>query len=139
MILINSLMMVFYDYSDMLGTSDTNLILERVGWGFTVIFFTELILKIFSMGFIFHKGSYLRDYWNWLDLISVIIGGIEFLPDLPNLKVLRTLRILRPLRSFKALPSMRRLILSLLNSLKALANVVVFMLFIFILFGIFAI
>ena len=139
MILLNSLMMAFYDYSDMLGTSNKNYILERVGWGFTVVFMTELIIKNLSMGIIVHKNSYLRDPWNWLDLVSVIIGGIEFLPNLPNLKVLRTLRILRPLRSFKALPSMRRLILSLLNSLTALANVVVFLLFIFILFGIFAI
>ena len=91
------------------------------------------------MGLFFEKNTYLRDPWNWIDFVAVIIGTLEFLPGLPNLKVLRTLRIIRPLKSIKALPSMRRLITSLLNSLTALVNVLVFLLFVFALFGIFGI
>lgn len=90
------------------------------------------------MGFVVHKNSYLRDYWNWLDFLVVCIGFIELFPIIPaaNLKSLRTLRVLRPLKSINAFPSMRRLIGSLLASLPSLANAVVFMLFIFLLFGI---
>jgi hypothetical protein len=90
------------------------------------------------MGFCFHKNSYMRDPWNWLDFLVVCIGIIEFIPVIPaaNLKAIRTFRVLRPLRSINAFPSMRRLIGSLLASLPSLANAVVFMFFIFLLFGI---
>ena len=110
--------------------------MNKVGLGFTVLFFIEMLLKIIGLGFFVHKNSYLRDPWNWIDFIAVITGTIEFVPGLPNLKVLRILRVIRPLRTIKAVPSMRRLISSLINSLPALANVVVFLIFIFILFGI---
>lgn len=74
---------------------------------FTAIFTAECALKIVSYGFIYHKNSYLRDGWNWLDFIVVIIGWIELLPNIPNLRGLRTLRVLRPLRSINAIPSMK--------------------------------
>ena len=31
-------------------------------------------MKILSRGFIFHNHAYLRDGWNWLDFIVVILG-----------------------------------------------------------------
>lgn len=131
--------MAMNDYSDPSNTSPMDMILEKIGLVCTVIFAIECLLKIIALGFIVHKNSYLRDPWNMIDLVAIVIGGLEFVPSLPNLKVIRTLRVVRPLRSIKALPSMRRLITSLLNSLPALANVVVFLLFVFILFGIFGI
>ena len=102
------------------------------------MFTVEAVIKIIAMGFVVHKNSYLRDYWNWLDFLVVCIGFIELFPIIPaaDLKSLRTLRVLRPLKSINAFPSMRRLIGSLLASLPSLANAVVFMLFIFLLFGI---
>eukprot|EP00347_Sterkiella_histriomuscorum_P021532 403333648 len=127
------------DYSDPNNETRWNDILDRIGLAFTAIFAVECLLKILAMGFIVHKHSYIRDPWNIIDLVAIVIGGLEFIPSLPNLKVIRTLRVVRPLRSIKALPSMRRLITSLLNSLPALANVVVFLLFVFMLFGIFGI
>ena len=80
----------------------------------------------------------MRDPWNWLDFLVVIVGIIEFMPffSLTTIKVLRVLRVLRPLRSIKSIPSMRRLIDSLLASIPTLANAVLFMFFIFLLFGI---
>lgn len=38
------------------------------------VFATEMVLKIIAMGFFVDKGSYLRDAWNWLDFIVVIMG-----------------------------------------------------------------
>ena len=35
------------------------------------------------MGFVVHRNSYLRDYWNWLDLMVVIFGLLEEL-ELPS-------------------------------------------------------
>lgn len=41
---------------------------------FTTIYTTEMILKIVSRGFILHSYAYLRDPWNWLDFIVVVLG-----------------------------------------------------------------
>ena len=32
------------------------------------------VLRILSMGFVFHKGSYLRNGWNIMDFIVVVTG-----------------------------------------------------------------
>jgi len=127
--------MAMYDYGAS-GESKFNSTLDSISYYFTGFFIVELLLKIVGLGFCLHRNSYMRDPWNWIDFIAVVIGSLEFIPGLPNLKVLRTLRVIRPLRSIKAVPSMRRQVTSLLNSLPALANVVVFLLFMFILFGI---
>jgi hypothetical protein len=102
----------------------------------TAIFTLEAVLKIFAMGFIFHKKSYIRDGWNFLDFICVITGVLDLVATSFNLKSLRTLRALRPLRSINAIPSMRKLVTALISSLPDLLNVSVFLLFIIILFAI---
>jgi hypothetical protein len=47
---------------------------ENSGWFFTVVFTFECISKIIAMGFFKHMHGYLRDGWNWIDFIVVIIG-----------------------------------------------------------------
>jgi hypothetical protein len=39
---------------------------------FLVIYTIEMTLKVTAMGFVLHKGSYLRDKWNILDFIVVV-------------------------------------------------------------------
>ena len=47
---------------------------------FFLIFYTiEMILKIFGLGFVFNRGSYLRDYWNILDFLVVSTGYIDLI------------------------------------------------------------
>ena len=41
---------------------------------FAAIYTLEMILKIISKGFALHKYAYLRDPWNWLDFVVVILG-----------------------------------------------------------------
>ena len=41
---------------------------------FAAIYTLEMILKIISKGFALHKYAYLRDSWNWLDFVVVILG-----------------------------------------------------------------
>jgi len=143
-IFFNSLFMAYTDYKFRVYSDDANIIKKNATiewWGkiFTYIFIVECFLKIIGMGFIVHKNSYLRDYWNWLDFIVVVVGLMEQIqPDASagDMKSLRTLRVLRPLRSINAFPEMKRLIGSLLSSLPSLANAVLFMFFIFLLFGI---
>jgi hypothetical protein len=84
---------------------------------FTVYYILEAIIKIIAFGFIMHKKSYLRDPWNVMDFLVVIIGIISLLPNFPNLKSLRILRILRPLRSINAVPSMKSLVGTILMSM----------------------
>jgi hypothetical protein len=47
---------------------------ENGGWFFSVAFTIEFFLKAIGMGFIHHKNAYLRDGWNWIDFIVVVIG-----------------------------------------------------------------
>lgn len=110
--------------------------IELLGLIFTYIFTVECLIKIIAMGFVVHRNSYLRDYWNCLDFFVVCIGIFETLPGFPKVKALRTLRVLRPLRSVNAFPEMRRLIGSLLASLPELGTAAQFMFFIFLVFGI---
>ena len=41
---------------------------------FLGIFCVEALLKIVALGFILHKGSYLRSVWNIMDFIVVVTG-----------------------------------------------------------------
>ena len=109
-ILLNSLMLAIYDYGDRENLTSYNKKLEKVGTFFSYIFIFECIAKISSMGFVLHRNSYLRDAWNFIDLIVVISSIIEMLPgdaSADSLKALRVLRVFRPLRSIKTLPQMR--------------------------------
>jgi len=73
-ILINSICLAMYDYSDRDGLTEYNKILNWIGVIITIIFIVEAALKIFAMGLVFHKYSYIRDGWNILDLTIVITG-----------------------------------------------------------------
>jgi len=66
---------------------------------FTVIYTTEMMLRIFSLGFIWNKGSYMRSYWCQLDFICVSTAYLEFVGGGgTSLGGLRAFRVLRPLR-----------------------------------------
>lgn len=47
---------------------------EKAEYFFVAIFTVESILKITAFGFLFHPGAYLRNPWNILDFVIVIIG-----------------------------------------------------------------
>ena len=66
--------MAVYDYSDRDNLTFRNDIVEKSGLVFSGLFTVECILKIIGMGFICHKNAYLRDPWNWIDFVVVIIG-----------------------------------------------------------------
>jgi len=64
-----------------------------------------MVLKILALGFIWNKGSYLRDSWNILDFIIVMSGyvGYLFQGGGANLSVLRSFRVIRPLRTISSI------------------------------------
>ena len=47
---------------------------ESIEYVFLVIFTLETILKIIAYGFVMHSGAYLRNGWNALDFVIVVIG-----------------------------------------------------------------
>jgi hypothetical protein len=143
-ILANSVMLALQDYNARIVGDDyvsiRNLNMQQVDDAFSIIFLAECVFKIFAMGFILHKNSYMRDRWNWLDIFVVTISVVTWLPGIEgnsSMKSLRTFRILRPLRSINSLPSMKELIRSLLSSIPGMVNVFIFLAFIFTIFAIF--
>jgi hypothetical protein len=90
------------------------------------------------MGFVVHKSAYLRDYWNMLDFLVVVVSIIELVPFIPSasLKALRTLRVLRPLRSLNAIPKLKEIVTDLLKALPNLGVALQFMGFVFLIFAI---
>jgi hypothetical protein len=69
---VNSITLAMYDYQDRDGLTLWNIVLSWIGQAFAIIFILEAIVKILAKGFVVHKHSYLRDYWNVLDFIIVI-------------------------------------------------------------------
>jgi hypothetical protein len=128
-ILGNSVCLALNDYTDDNNETGWNQNLNKIDQFFTVIYTLEACLKIIALGFFMHQPSYLRDPWNVLDFMVVVIGLISLIPDVPNLKSLRTMRVLRPLRSINAVPSIKRLVKTLLMSLPHLGYLVTFLLF----------
>ena len=55
-------------------SNSINLLLETVEYVFLFIFTIEAVIKIIADGFILHPGAYLRNAWNILDFVIVVIG-----------------------------------------------------------------
>lgn len=121
-IILNSILLCLSDNNDRIYGdkyySRLNEELLKVDTAFTVIFILECTIKIIAKGFFFHRESYLRDAWNWLDFFVVILSIVNFFPNIDSggLKGLRTFRILRPLRTINRMPQMKQLIQTLFVS-----------------------
>lgn len=110
----------------------------------TALFTAEFGVKVVAMGFVLHRGAYLRDRWNWIDFVCVLSGWIDLASTWVGdggsgasvLTSLRAVRVLRPLRTLTKLPGMQELITSMLASIPQLSNVVGILLFFLVLFGI---
>ena len=87
------------------------------------VFVAEATLKIIVMGFVFGKGTYLRDTWNVLDFVIVSFSVLTWILDSVSsisvsfLRGFRALRALRPLRMVSKNEGMRVLVDSLLISI----------------------
>lgn len=103
----------------------------------TAVFIAEFLLKLTSRGAFLHKTAYLKDPWNWLDFVVVIISVLGLF-NLGNkgLRALRTFRVLRPLKTINAVPRIRAQINVLILSIPGLVNTLLFLTFIFLIFSI---
>jgi len=106
----------------------------------TVIFLLEFIMKVFAYGLIMSEGTYLRDRWNVLDFVIVIVSVLNiFLSNLAffrSFRLLRVLKSLRTLRMISRLDTLRLIVQSILSTLPALGNVYLIGQFVFTVFAI---
>ena len=82
-IILNSILLATKDYKgnyDEEYESSWNDALDLIDVFFTVIFLIECLIKIIAMGFILHKKAYLRDAWNWIDFVIVVVSVASFTP-----------------------------------------------------------
>ncbi|KAJ8047198.1 Voltage-dependent L-type calcium channel subunit alpha-1C [Holothuria leucospilota] len=126
-------------------SNDINDKLEIVEYVFIVIFLIEAILKIGAYGLLFHAGAYLRNGWNILDALIVVVGivsiispkasskggGIGFDP-----KALRAFRVFRPLRLVSGVPSLQVVLNSILRAMVPLLHIALLVIFVIIIYAI---
>ena len=98
---------------------------------FLIIFTMEMTLKTIALGFVLEPNTYLRDPWNVLDFVVVIVGWLGTFNAAGNISAIRTVRILRPLRTINSIPEMKMLVNSIIKSIPLLMDI--FALFIFVL------
>lgn len=80
LILLNSIAMAFTDYrfidenyNPRTDVSTINFVIEKAEIFFFIVFVLEFILKITAYGFVLGKNTYLRDSWNQLDFIVLVL------------------------------------------------------------------
>ena len=98
---------------------------------FLGIFCAEALLKILALGFILHKGSYLRNSWNIMDFIVVVTGLIPYtgLNITLNLRLLRSFRVLRPLKLITNVSSLQVVLKSIAKAMVPLLHILVLLVF----------
>ncbi|XP_028398945.1 sodium channel protein 60E-like isoform X2 [Dendronephthya gigantea] len=111
LIIINCILLAFKDQP------------EEVEYVFAALYTMEMILKIIGKGFCLHKFAYLRDPWNWLDFIVVILGYLTMAPSVANLSGIRTFRVLRALRTISVIEGLRTMVNAFLRSMRMLTDV----------------
>jgi hypothetical protein len=74
-----------------------NYVLDIIDLICLIVYTVEVSLKLFVMGAFLHKGSFLRNGWNILDLLIVITSWIGVGVG-PALGVFKIARVFRPLR-----------------------------------------
>lgn len=112
---------------------------NNIDIGFTLLFFIEFIIKSISLGFVFGPKAYLKDYWNHIDFLIIILSIIDFSISniqISQFKVIRLLRTLRPLRYISHNLSMKIVVTALLESLIAIFNVAIVLLIVWLMFAI---
>uniref|UniRef100_A0AAR2KUG2 Voltage-dependent L-type calcium channel subunit alpha n=1 Tax=Pygocentrus nattereri TaxID=42514 RepID=A0AAR2KUG2_PYGNA len=129
---------------------------EQVEYVFLIIFTIETFLKILAYGLVMHPSSYIRNGWNLLDFVIVIVGYFVFvtflsvclhpgeahhMPGKPgglDVKALRAFRVLRPLRLVSGVPSkcLQIVLNSIMKAMVPLLHISLLVLFVIIIYAI---
>lgn len=114
---------------------------EKIEYIFLVIFTAECFMKIIAYGFVMHPGAYLRNSWNFLDFVIVVIGLLStalstFMKEGFDVKALRAFRVLRPLRLVSGVPSLQVVLNSILKAMVPLFHIALLVVFVIIIYAI---
>ncbi|KAK3797828.1 hypothetical protein RRG08_052427 [Elysia crispata] len=108
------------------SNSKFNQVINKFDYFFTSVFTVEIIIKIITLGLIFHKGSFCRSMFNILDLLVVVVSLISFPLDneaFSVVKILRVLRVLRPLRAINRAKGLKHVVQCVIVALKTIYNI----------------
>jgi len=97
--------------------------MARIDLGFTILFTIELAANWFG-----HGRQFLRDGWNWFDLVVVVVSIASVLVasgGISSVKALRMIRAVRLLRIVKRLRPLRRLMNALTSSIMPVLNAMI--------------
>lgn len=122
-------------------SNSVNAYLEKIEYVFLVIFTAECVMKIIAYGLVLHPGAYLRNTWNLLDFIIVVIGVIStalsnLMKEGFDVKALRAFRVLRPLRLVSGVPSLQVVLNSILKAMIPLLHIALLVIFVIIIYAI---
>ncbi|XP_026668099.1 voltage-dependent calcium channel type A subunit alpha-1 isoform X6 [Ceratina calcarata] len=113
--------------------------LEATEIYFLAIFCVEASLKILALGFVLHRGSYLRNIWNIMDFFVVVTGSMTVFAETNvdvDLRMLRSFRVLRPLKLVSKIPSLQVVLKSIIKAMAPLLQIGLLVLFAIVIFAI---
>ncbi|XP_053098402.1 calcium channel, voltage-dependent, L type, alpha 1D subunit, a isoform X7 [Pangasianodon hypophthalmus] len=142
-------------------SNSTNHDLESVEYAFLIIFTVETFLKIIAYGLVMHQNAYVRNGWNMLDFVIVVIGLFSVILEVVtkeggqqgsgspapshghggkpggfDVKALRAFRVLRPLRLVSGVPSLQVVLNSIIKAMVPLLHIALLVLFVIIIYAI---
>ncbi|XP_014896772.1 voltage-dependent L-type calcium channel subunit alpha-1D-like isoform X3 [Poecilia latipinna] len=134
-------------------SNSTNQELETVEYAFLIIFTIETFLKIIAYGLVMHQNSYVRNGWNMLDFVIVIVGLFSVVLEMItkdadsggqtggkpggfDVKALRAFRVLRPLRLVSGVPSLQVVLNSIIKAMVPLLHIALLVLFVIIIYAV---
>lgn len=119
------------------STKEETPVEKNIDLVFNVIYTVEMFLRIFSLGFIWNKGSYLRSMWCQLDFICVMTALMEYAGGGGgSLGALRAFRVLRPLRFVNNIAGLKSIVQSIMSAIPMLKNTMIVLFFFFLIFAI---
>uniref|UniRef100_A0A3B4VQU5 Sodium channel protein type 4 subunit alpha B-like n=1 Tax=Seriola dumerili TaxID=41447 RepID=A0A3B4VQU5_SERDU len=93
-------------------------------YAFTAVYMFEVIIKIVSRGFCIGRFTFLRDPWNWLDVM--VISTAFLTPEFVNLGKVSVLRIIpRVLKMISLYPGVKTTAGALVQSVRRLVGVII--------------
>lgn len=125
--------------------SPEKIFLQSSNYIFSIVFATEMFIKVVASGMCYGPNAYFTSGWNIMDGSLVIISVVDIIMFLINdttsrifgiLRVFRLLRSLRPLRVINRAPGLKLVVQTLLSSLRPIGNIVLICCTFFIIFGI---
>uniref|UniRef100_A0A8C1R5R2 Sodium channel protein n=1 Tax=Cyprinus carpio TaxID=7962 RepID=A0A8C1R5R2_CYPCA len=102
---------------------------KNVEYAFTGIYTFEALIKIIARGFCVGQFTFLRDPWNWLDFMVIVMAFVTEFINIGNISALRTFRVLRALKTISVIPGLKTIVGALIQSVKKLSDVMILTLF----------